>query len=99
MSRDEFEVPDKIMALAKLLRKSSGIANWLCECVEHINKIDEREYDRIWQDEAFSPVAPSWAIYEPEMMGERCGDCKAWCTIVRPGKTQCDNPNCNGRIY
>jgi hypothetical protein len=24
----------------------------------------------------------------------RCGDCGGWMTVVRPGKVQCDNPDC-----
>jgi len=95
----DFEVPENVIAIAKKLRRSSRTADWLLRCVERIEEVEEAKADAIWQDEAFSPIAPNWAVYEPEMMGERCADCKAWCTIVRPGKTQCDNPKCKQRIY
>lgn len=91
----EFDISEKTKQQAKLLRNSSKIADALCRCIEHIEAAEEKERNRIWQEEAFNIVPPFWATWEDcKMYGERCGNCKAWCTIVRPGKTQCDNSNC-----
>lgn len=44
-----------------------------------------------WSDDAFAPEPPEWARYEGfGMHGDQCCRCGAWCSIVRPGKTQCD---------
>ena len=41
---------------------------------------------------AFDEVPPGWAKDGHNGdMAERCGRCHAWCSVVRPGKTQCDN--------
>ena len=41
---------------------------------------------------AFDKEPPSWARDEFNGdMAARCGRCGAWCSVVRPGKTQCDN--------
>jgi len=92
--REKLYIPEKIVEMARLVRKSSSIADALCRLLEERDALDEDAALLQYLDEAFSPIAPSWAVYPPEMKGERCGMCKAWCTIVRPGKTQCDNPNC-----
>ena len=49
-----------------------------------------------WEVEAFAQEPPDWA-QDPfnHNMAERCGHCGAWCSVVRPGKTQCDNPECD----
>lgn len=44
----------------------------------------------------FSKEAPEWSK-DPfnEDMAATCGTCGAWMSVVRPGKHQCDNPDCN----
>lgn len=40
---------------------------------------------------AYDDRPPSWATFEEMgMHGEKCGRCGAWCSVVRPGKTQCE---------
>lgn len=44
----------------------------------------------------FSEDPPDWAKdpFNPDVVAT-CGYCGAWMSVVRPGKHQCDNPNCN----
>ncbi|MCR9093478.1 MAG: hypothetical protein NXI30_04620 [bacterium] len=42
--------------------------------------------------ERLMPPGTTWP--EMGMHGARCGDCREWLQVVRPGKYQCDNPNC-----
>jgi hypothetical protein len=43
----------------------------------------------------FAKDPPTWARDKFNGgYGEQCGDCGAWCEVVRPGKTQCRNPDC-----
>lgn len=40
----------------------------------------------------YAKEPPTWAQDSfNHNAAERCGYCGAWCTVVRPGKTQCDN--------
>jgi len=52
---------------------------------------DDAITELVWSDDAFADTPPEWAIYEEYgMHGDQCGQCGAWCSIVRPGKTQCN---------
>jgi hypothetical protein len=55
------------------------------------DEIASVEDDLLRLRQAFQKDPPSWAMWpDMGMHGDRCGDCGAWCTVVRPGKTQCD---------
>jgi hypothetical protein len=57
-----------------------------------LEKIDKSETPA---SDLFAKEPPNWARDSFNGgYGEQCGDCGAWCEVVRPGKTQCRNPDC-----
>ncbi len=50
--------------------------------------------ENTWLMEAFGRLPPSWA---KDPFNDDCAakcNCGAWLEVVRPGKTQCGNPDC-----
>ena len=71
-------------AVEEMSRLSADLAGY-------IDAAEAAEADRIKGEEP-----PEWAkdCWNHDSAA-RCGDCGGWLTVVRPGKTQCDNAPCN----
>jgi hypothetical protein len=82
----------------------AGPPSWLRTCYNGGNTQDLRRKINSTENtgksetpvsDLFAKDPPSWAQDKFNGgHGEQCCDCGAWCEVVRPGKTQCRNPDC-----
>lgn len=63
----------------------------ITELEAFVSRVAALAPEQHWSDDAFADAPPEWARYEDYgMHGDQCGRCGAWCSVVRPGKTQCN---------